>query len=84
MPNTVLEAMSSGVPCVVTPNTNVAEMILEANAGWRIEATEKSILDFLLDIQTCDKTELLQLGKNAKKYTKENLTWDNIGKSSYL
>ena len=84
MPNTVLEAMSSGVPCAVSPNTNVGEMIVRAKAGWIIDCTEKDILDFFLLVQNYDKKQLIDLGNNAKEYTKANLTWDNIGKINYF
>ena len=84
MPNTVLEAMSAGVPCAVTPNTNVGDLIIKAQAGWVVRATSKDFLDFFHSLESCSKNELLQLGGNAKKYAKENLTWDKIGKLKYF
>ena len=84
MPNTVLEAMSSGIPCAVSPSTNVGDLITEANAGWIVDSTEEDLLAFFIKAQDLDKKRLMEIGNNAKKYTKENLTWDNIGKINYL
>ena len=84
MPNTVLEAMSSGIPCAVSPATNVGDLIIEANAGWIVDSTEEALLAFFIEVQDMDKKRLMEIGYNAKKYTKENLTWDNIGKLNYL
>ena len=84
MPNTVLEAMSSGIPCAVSPSTNVGDLITEANAGWIVDSTEEDLLAFFIKAQDLDKKRLMEIGNNAKKYTKENLTWDNIGKLNYL
>lgn len=34
MPVSVLEALSYGCPCIVTPQTNMADIILNKHAGW--------------------------------------------------
>lgn len=39
----ILEAMSYGIPCMVTPGTNMDKEVLEANAGWVVELSEESI-----------------------------------------
>ncbi len=38
-PIAVLEALAHGVPCLLTPNTNLAEEVVAAEAGWVVEAT---------------------------------------------
>ena len=47
MPVTVLEALSFGNPCIVTPNTNMAELITAANAGWVCAPTVDGITESL-------------------------------------
>ena len=84
MPNTVLEAMSIGLPCAVTYQTNVADIISEAKAGWCMDASEKEILNFLLEVNKINKSRLESLSINAQKYATENLTWDKIAKDGYL
>lgn len=43
MPMGVLEALSYGVPCILTPGTNMADDIVEAGAGWKAEFSSKSV-----------------------------------------
>lgn len=47
MPLTVLEALSYGKPCVVTPQTNMADVIENSHAGWVTESDEESISKIL-------------------------------------
>ena len=39
----VLEALAMGVPCLVTPGTNMADEIAAAEAGWAVEPTAAGI-----------------------------------------
>lgn len=43
MPLTVLEALSYGNPCVLTQQTNMADLILSNNAGWITEANVEAL-----------------------------------------
>ena len=84
MPNVVLEAMSIGIPCMVSPNTNMKEVILASNSGWVVESDKNEIEKFFLYLNDVQKTDLLEKGKNAKNFLKDNLTWDRIAKLDYL
>lgn len=42
-PMAVLEALSYGVPCLLTPGTNVADEVADGGAGWRVEPDAGSI-----------------------------------------
>lgn len=81
MPMTVLEALSYGCPCMVTPMTNMAELIKDNHCGWVIELTAESIV---LTIKGAYK-ELLE---NPDKYylncrnTAGKYSWKNIAKES--
>ena len=48
MPMGVLEALSYGVPCILTPGTNMAEDIAEAGAGWKTELDAHSIANTIV------------------------------------
>lgn len=48
MPMAILEALSYGLPCLVTPQTNMAELIKKYNAGWITETKIDSIASSLM------------------------------------
>lgn len=48
MPLTVLEALSYGLPCIVTPQTNMGELIIKHHAGWVTKADIKSITNTII------------------------------------
>lgn len=45
MPMGVLEALTYGVPCILTPGTNMADEVVDAGAGWKTELSAESIAD---------------------------------------
>ena len=84
MPNVVLEAMSIGIPCMVSPHTNMKEVILTSNSGWVVESDKNDIEKFFHYLNDIKKSDFLRKGKNAKNFLKDNLTWDKIAKLDYL
>ena len=83
MPNAVLEAMSMGIPCMVTPGTNMGEIIEMSRSGWLINSSVDSILEFLLEIHSLPKNNLIEKGENSIKYTQNKLDWLTIGSLPY-
>ena len=83
MPNTVLEAMSVGIPCCVSPETNMQKILEESNGGWVINRNVLEIKKFFLRIEEYDKDFLSEIGINGMKYAYKHLLWDNIGKIEY-
>lgn len=74
-PLTLLEAMSSGLPCIVSniPNLRIVEdaacgLIVDIN---NIPKTSREIIEYL-------KKNHLTHSKNARKYTTKNLDWKII------
>ena len=81
MPLTVLEALSFGKPCIVTPQTNMADLIRNNHAGWVTESDEDSISEILYKayIEYKDKrNEYIDNALNAVKPYR----WDAIAKKS--
>ena len=64
MPMTILEALSYGCPCMVTPMTNMAELIKENHCGWVIELTAESITETI-------KKAYEELSVSPNKYFEE-------------
>lgn len=77
MPLGILEAMSYGLPCLVTQGTTLGEEIRDNNCGWMADTNAKSIAEQLNRvIEVSDM--LLEIGTNAVEFTKTNYAWDKI------
>ena len=80
VPMGVLEALSYGLPCIVTEGTTLKELIDTSSAGFGAETNAESIAqkieEFLL------AKDLLLISDNAAKCIEENYTWDKISKDS--
>lgn len=81
MPMAVLEALSYGLPCIVTKGTNMTEMIDKYCAGWSCEDNVKSIVIGLKKFIN-DKSRLKQYSENAIMLSKE-YNWDKIAEKSH-
>ena len=77
MPMGILEALSYGIPCLVTKGTTLAEKIKENDAGWGCETT----IDAIAETITCavlNKESFISKSENARKLVKNNFTWDKV------
>lgn len=77
MPMGILEAMSYGLPCIVTTGTTLGEKIKEYDAGWVAQVSAQSIADCIKKAIE-EKDELLNKSKNAIKLTMKDFSWENI------
>lgn len=81
MPLGVLEAISYGIPCLVTLGTNLGEMIEKYDAGWVAETNAESIANKLTEtILDCNKW--INKSKNAISLIEENFKWEKISKQT--
>lgn len=78
MPMAVLEAMQSGLPCLVTNATNMGSIMNESNGGFVINLNVNSIVDTIHNILNNPKEDLKLYGVNARQWCNENLNWNNI------
>lgn len=81
MPMSVLEALSYGVPCIVTQGSNMREAIVEFNAGWGADNNIESIRETLRELCTSIDSFSIK-GNNAKKLAAE-FSWDLISKKTH-
>jgi glycosyltransferase involved in cell wall biosynthesis len=76
LPLTMLEAMASGVPPVVTAIAGVPEVVTDRETGILLEPgkpddVEEAITELFDDVEFQQ-----QLSQNAREYVVENLTWE--------
>lgn len=65
MPMGVLEALTYGVPCILTPGTNMAEVVVVAGAGWKTELNAQAIADTIIRATTDLNSNYLKYCKSA-------------------
>lgn len=80
-PMGLLEALSYGVPCLVSEGTNMAREIYLNDAGWTAEINKDSIKEALLRMIN-DISNFEIKGKNAIELA-NNYNWEEIGKISH-
>ena len=81
MPMAVLEAMALGKPCLVTPGTNMADIVCQGG-GWECEPNPNSIAESLKEIYQ-KKDSLRVLGKKSCELIKTQFTWRKIAQKMY-
>lgn len=77
MPMAILEAMAMNKPCLVTPGTNVEEMVVNGG-GWRCNLNGQEIAQCLSDINQLGKAEILKRGRKSYFLVKNNYKWSDI------
>lgn len=82
-PMTVLEALSHGNPCIVTPGTNVKNMIENNQLGWGTSLDSGEIAESLRKAYEDYQTKGEQYVSRCQNYVQKNLRWDQIALLSY-
>jgi len=73
--NTVLEAMLRGCPVVVTEEVGAADLVLQAEAGYVVEA--EKIPDAITALLK-DKISASRMGRQGRNWVCENLQWNRV------
>lgn len=80
-PMALIEALSYGIPVLITKGTNMKKEIDEFDAGWTAENNVESIANSLLNMIK-EKSTLQKKSKNAQKVA-ELYEWNNIAQKSH-
>ena len=80
-PIALLEALSYGLPCVVTTGTNMREEIDTFHAGWTADNTPEDIARALLTMLR-ERDRLAEYSKNARHLAKE-YDWRSIARKQH-
>jgi glycosyltransferase involved in cell wall biosynthesis len=78
-PMALIEALSYGLPCLITRGTNMLEEVQDANAGWVCEISCNSIKDGI--IQMLNDVDRLQNKSNNAITLSSKYDWKLIAKS---
>lgn len=81
MPMSVLEALSYGIPCLLTRQTNMGEFVANNNCGWIVNLSADSIADGILAAAQAFKNSEGTLRLNAINAVKD-YSWDSIAELS--
>lgn len=76
MPMAVLEAMALGRSCLVTPGTNMADVVCEGG-GWQCQPDPNSIAESLKDIYQ-QRDSLRVRGRQSRELIKARFTWRKV------
>lgn len=81
MPMGILEAMSYGVPCIITEGTSLGKIVEKYDAGWVADTTADSICKALEKVIN-ERYLLENKSTNAVKLVSENFSWEIVAESS--
>ena len=72
----ILEALSYGIPCLVTKGTTLGEVIEEYSAGWLAENSIKSVSEKIKEAVGSRRLE--QYSNYAAKLAEDKFSWETI------
>ncbi len=81
MPMGVLEALSYGIPCLITPQTNMANIIEQYHCGWVVNLDSEKIKEAIIKAVSDYKLQRKILEDNALEAAKY-FSWEKIAEDS--
>ena len=81
MPMGILEALSFGLPCIITPQTNMADVIAKYECGWITPLDHTIIANTILTAQKQYSVSHAILSANAKAAA-SHYDWQNVALES--
>ena len=81
MPMGILEALSYGLPCLVTTGTTLGDFIDKYNAGWVSETNPQSVYENIVRAIE-EKSSFTEKSGGAIELIENNFTWDKVAKDS--
>ena len=79
----VLEALSHGLPCLLTPGTNVSAEIAEGGAGWEVPPTPEGIAQGIAEA-IAGRDRLPAMGANARALSVREYDWGVVARKTVV
>lgn len=81
MPMGILEAMSYGVPCLITKGTSLTGVLDKYDAGYSCQTTAEGIAS-AIEKAVLDKKNFKNKSQNAISLIEKEFLWDNVAKDA--
>ena len=81
MPMGILEALSYGIPCLVTEGTTLADFVRKNNVGWACDTSTEGIAEAIKNVLS-QRNEFLEKSQNARDAVIRDFAWDSISKAT--
>ncbi len=78
-PMAALEALSFGLPAILTPACHLPEA-LEAGAALSTEPTENSIAETLKKLFALENAQLIEMGQRGEHLVSTTFTWESVAR----
>lgn len=81
MPLGIIEALSYGIPVLITEGTALGDAVRKADAGW-VAKTEVAAVAEALELAVSEKNSLAQKSQNAVGLAKNEFSWEQISQKT--
>lgn len=79
MPMGILEALSYGLPCLITEGTTLGDCLRKYDAGWVAKTSAESVYQAIV-CAIEERRELAKKSSSAVNLIKENFEWEKVAK----
>lgn len=79
-PITILDALSYGNACLVTPGTNVANEVVASKIGWKAELDAESIANTIIEAKKEYLADKNGYYNRCKNHVLQNYVWSDLAK----
>lgn len=83
MPLGVLEALSYGLPCLVTEGTNLSQKINDVHAGWGCRTSSDEVSKVIVQA-VLNKKKYPEMGKSGRHLMNSEFSWEQIAKKAII
>ena len=81
LPVGILEALSYGLPCLVTTGTNLGEIVSEYDAGWTAQTDAQSVANAILKAID-ERNTWSRKSENGIRLIAENFDWPMVARNT--